>query len=190
MKVALCSMAVLVGLGVAGTAPMHAGQLIEGLSTFKAYQIQFNARIIGRVVVVGCDNVNPPPGYTAGQEYWTWKPGAAWRGTFTLVPVATVPNYYAYSWATFPHEHFDLTHTVPMPPIAPDAGDRFYRVQVRRGPRWVAQGWMWLMNGSERRQEWFGRNLTSDLVGDGTAIRFTSTEPPAPGSKDVYLLIH
>jgi hypothetical protein len=40
-------------------------------------------------------------------------------------------------------------------------------------------------------QEWYGRNLTADLVGteDG-AIRFTSVEPPAPGSRAVSLLLH
>ena len=138
---------------------------------------------------MGRDNLNPPPGYTAGQEYWTWIPGAAWRGTFTLVPVDTVPDYYSSSWATFPHDHFDLSHTAPMPSISPEAGDRFYRVQVRSGSRWIDQGWMWLIN-DERKQEWYGRSLTSDLIGDGTAIRFTSADPPKPGSTDVYLLIH
>lgn len=78
-----------------------------------------------------------------------------------------------------------------MPEIAPAANDRFYSVQVRRGWQWVNQGWMWLMNGSERRQEWYGRELRSDLVGDdGAEIRFSSAEPPAPASRDVYRLIH
>lgn len=183
-------MALVVGLCAAVTGPTHAAQLIEGMSTLKAYHIEFNNRVIGRVVVVGCDNLSPPPGYTSGTEYWTWAPGAAWRGTFTLVPVEAIPAYGAHNWTTFPHQHFDLSRTVPMPPIAPATGDRFYRVQVRRGPRWVNQGWMWLVTGTTRVQEWYGRNLASDLVGDGTAIRFTSAEPPAPGSKDVYLLIH
>ena len=182
--------ALLVALCAAGTAPAHARQMIDGLIMIKAYRIEFNNKIIGTVVVVGCDNLNPPPGYTAGKEYWTWTPGAAWRGTFTLVPVDTVPDYYSYSWETFPHEHFDLSRTVPMPSISPEAGDRFYRVQVRSESRWVDQGWMWLINGTERVQEWYGRNLTSDLVGTGTAIRFTSADPPTPGSSDVYLLIH
>ncbi len=77
--------------------------------------------MIGRVVVVGCDNLNPPTGYTAGVEYWNWNQGAAWRGSFTLVPIEAVPNYSAYRWTTFPHEHFDLSQTVPMPSIAPEA---------------------------------------------------------------------
>jgi hypothetical protein len=48
---------------------------------------------------------------------------------------------------------------------------------------------MWLMNGPTRRQIWYGRDLTTDLVGaEGTAIRFASAEIPAPGSRDVYLL--
>ena len=182
--------ALLVALCAVGTAPAHAAEILDGPLMIKAYRIEFNNRIIGTVVVVGCDNLNPPPGYTAGQEYWTWTPGAAWRGTFTLVPVNDVPDYYSYSWETFPHEHFDLSRTVPMPSISPEAGDRFYRVQVRSESRWVDQGWMWLINGTERVQEWYGRNLTSDLVGDGTAIRFTSVDPPTPGSSDVYLLIH
>ena len=171
-------------------APVRARQLMDGMSGIKAYRIEFNNVVIGTVVVVGSENLNPLPGYTAGQEYWTWAPGAAWRGTFTLVPVSTVPDYYSYSWEKFPHEHFDLSRTVPMPAIFPEAADRFYRVQVRRESRWVDQGWMWLTNGAARAQEWYGRNLTSDLAGDGTAIRFTSADPPSAGSVDVYLLIH
>lgn len=168
--------ALLVAL-CAGAAPAHARQLMQGLCTIQGYRIEFDNKIIGTVVVVGCDNLNPPAGYTAGQEYWTWTPGAAWRGTFTLVPVDTVPDYHSSTWETFPHEHFDLSHTVPMPSISPEADDRFYRVQVRSESHWIDQGWMWLINGSERVQEWYGRNLTSDLVGDGTAIRFTSADP-------------
>ncbi len=187
--VARHAIALLVGLAAVGAVPTHAGQLMEGMSSVKAFRIEFNARPIGHVVVVGCDNANPPAGYTAGQEYWTWEPGAAWRGTFTLVPVDAVPDYAAFRWTTFPHQHFDLSHTVPMPTIAPAASDRFYRVQVRRGPAWVDQGWMWLLNGPARRQAWYGRDLTTDLVGDeGAAIRFVSADTPAPGSRDVYLL--
>lgn len=193
----LCTIALFVGLCALDTAPararqlidgMSGRQLIEGMTGFKSYQIEFNNKVIGSLVVLGCDNLNPPPGYSAGQEYWTWIPGAAWRGTFTLVPVNTVPDYSAYTWETFPHEHFDRARTVPMPAISPEAGDRFYRVQVLNGSHWINQGWMWLING--RVQEWYGQNLTSDLVGVGGAIQFTSTEPPAPGSRDVYLLIH
>ncbi|MCM3873057.1 MAG: hypothetical protein ND895_20435, partial [Pyrinomonadaceae bacterium] len=103
--------------------------------------------------------------------------------------VNTVPDYYSNSWETFPHEHFDLSRTVPMPSVMADMGGQFYSVQVRSESRWVDQGWMWLINGAERVQEWYGRNLTSDLVGEGTAIRFTSANPPTPGSSEVYLLI-
>ena len=174
----------------AAAAPTHAREILEGPVMIKAYRIEFNERVIGTVVVVGRDNSNPPPGYTAGKEYWSWIPGAAWRGAFTLVPIDRVPDYYSSSWATFPHDYFDLSRTVPMPSISPEAEDRFYLVQVRRGSGWVDQGWMWLINGDERVQEWYGRNLTSNLVGDGTAIRFTSADPPKPGSCDVYLLIH
>jgi hypothetical protein len=162
---------------------------MDGMTGIKAYDILFGRRVIGRMVVVGCDNRNPPPGYAAGLEYWNWSRGAAWRGLFTLVPVEAVPDYSAYRWTTFPHEHFDLSQTVPMPAIAPEAGDRFYRVKVQEGSRWVPQGWMWLKSGPPRIQEWYGQNLTSDLVGEGTAIRFTSAEPPPPGSNDVFLLI-
>ena len=180
--------ALLVALCAAGTAPAHAGEMMDGPVMIKAYRIEFNNKIVGTVVVVGSGKLNPPPGYVAGKEYWTWTPGAAWRGTFTLVPVSNVPDYFSYSWETFPHEHFDLSRTVPMPSISPEAGDRFYRVQVRSESGWVDQGWMWLLNGTV--QEWYGRNLTSDLIGNGTAIRFTSTDPPTSGSSDVYLLIH
>jgi hypothetical protein len=187
--VARLAIALLVGLGALGAVPTDAGQLMEGMTTVKAFRIEFNARTIGQVVVVGCDTANPPAGYSAGQEYWTWEPGAAWRGTFTLVPVDAVPDHAAFRWTTFAHQHFDLSHTVPMPAIAAAASDRFYRVQVRRGAAWVEQGWMWLVSGSTRKQEWFGRDLTSDLVGDdGASIRFASADIPAPGSRDVYLL--
>jgi hypothetical protein len=182
--------ALLVTLCAAGTAPAHAGEMIDGPVMIKAYRIEFNNKTIGTAVVVGRNNLNPPPGYNAGKEYWTWIPGASWRGTFTLVPVSNVPDYYSYSWETFPHERFDLSRTVPMPSISPEAGDRFYRVQVRSESRWIDQGWMWMINGTERVQEWYGRNLTSDLIGTGTAIRFTSVDPPTPGSSDVHLLIH
>jgi hypothetical protein len=164
-------------------------QLMEGMSTIKAYNIEFNNRTIGRVVVVGCENPNPPPGYSPGQEYWTWVPGAAWRGTFTLVPDSNVPNYNAHRWEKFPHQHFDLARTVPMPVVSPNASDRFYRVQAQSAEVWSDQGWMWLINGEKRMQEWYGLNLTSDLVGTGEAIRFTSAEVPTPGSIAVYLLI-
>jgi hypothetical protein len=173
----------------ATVAPVHARQILEGPVLIKAYRIEFNTSMIGTVVVVGRDNLNPPPGYTAGHEYWTWTPGAAWRGTFTLVPVNTVPDYYSYSWETFSHRNFDLSRTVPMPSISPEAGDRFYRVQVRSESRWIDQGWMWLIDGADRAQKWYGRNLTSDLIGGGIAIRFTSADPPSPGLPDVYLLV-
>ena len=176
-------------LCLAGTIAGQAAEIQDGPMMIKAYRIEFNNRIIGTIVVVGCDNLNPPPGYTAGKEYWTWTPGAAWSGTFTLVPMSNVPDFYSHSWETFSHQHFDLSRTVPMPSLMADMGGQFYSVQVRSEFRWVDQGWMWLINGAERVQEWYGRNLTSDLIGTGTAIRFTSADPPPPGSSDVYLLI-
>jgi hypothetical protein len=163
--------------------------MIEGPLMIKAYRIEFNNRVLGTVVVTGRDNPSPPPGYASGREYWSWMPGAAWPGTFTLVPINSVPDYYSFSWEMRPHERFDLSRTVPMPSISLDPGDRFYKVQVRNDSRWVDHGWMWL-DGVKRVQEWYGRNLTSDLIGDGAAIRFTSAEPPTPGSCEVYLLIH
>lgn len=186
----LKTIALLLAICAVVTAPAHAEEILDGPLMIKTYRIEFYNRPIGMVVVVGCDNPNPPPGYAAGKEYWTWTPEAAWRGTFTLVPVNNVPDYYSNSWETFSHDHFDLSRTVPMPSISPEAGDRFYRVQLRGEAIWIDGAWMWLRNGPERVQEWYGLNLTSDLVGTGTAIRFTSVDPPTAGSSDVYLLIH
>ena len=166
------SLALFVGLCATAATSTHA-QLNDGMTTLQAYQIVFNRRVVGRVVVVGCDNEAPPPGYAAGREYWSWTRGPEWRGAFTLEPIEAVPSYDAYRWTTFPHEHFDLSRTVPMPAISPAAADSFYQVSVRHGSRWVPQGWMWLRNGPVPTQEWYGLNLTSDLVGDGAAIRFS-----------------
>src|SRR5262245_36763747 len=174
--------ALLFALYVVGTAPRGASQMIEGPLMIKAFRIEFNNRVIGAVVVTGRNNLNPPPGYASGHEYWSWTPGNAWPGTFILYPVNTVPDFYSFSWETRPHESFDLSRTVPMPSISTAPGDRFYRVQVRNDSRWLDQGWMWLIDGDKRVQDWYGRSLTSDLLGDGSAIRFTSAEPPAPGS--------
>ncbi|HEU4387425.1 MAG TPA: hypothetical protein VFV34_06480, partial [Blastocatellia bacterium] len=151
-----------------GTVSTHARQILDGPLMIKAFRIEFNNRVVGAVVVTGRDNPAPPPGYASGREYWSWTPGAAWPGTFTLVPVNTVPDYYSFSWETRSHEKFDLSRTVPIPSISIAHGDRFYRVQVRNDSRWVDQGWMWL-DGDKRVQEWYGQNLTSDLLGDGTA---------------------
>jgi hypothetical protein len=182
--------ALLITLYAIATAPAHPSQILDGPLMIKAFRIEVNNRVIGTVVVTGRANTNPPPGYTAGREYWSWMPGAAWPGTFTLVPINTVPDYYSFSWETRPHRIFDLSHTVPMPSISPGPGDRFYRVQVRDDPLSRDQAWMWL-DGDKRVQQWYGLSLTSDLIGDGTAaIRFTSAEPPVPGSSEVYLLIH
>ncbi len=52
--------ALLVALCAVAFGPAHAGQLNEGMTSIKAYRIEFNNRIIGSVVGVGCDNLNPP----------------------------------------------------------------------------------------------------------------------------------
>jgi hypothetical protein len=189
MKTVTRRVAFMAALFAAASATTNA-QLNEGMVGFKAYRILFGSQAIGHVVVVGCDNANPPAGFAAGREYWTWSPGAAWRGSFTLVPVEAVPIYSAYHWTEFPHEHFDLSHAVPLPAILPRPGDRFYEVRVRDGSEWMPRGWMWLTDVPRLAQEWYGLDLASDLVGEGSAIRFDSVEPPAPNSAEVYLLVH
>jgi len=140
-------------------------------------------------VVVGGMNSDPPSGYTAGTEYWTWTSGRPWRGAFTLVPSRTVPAHSAFRWQTFPHERFDLSATVPFPAVSPAADDAFYQVQIAAGTGWIDQGYMWLDVGSPTVQTWYGVGLTTDLVGDGGPIRFRSVEPPTAASTDVYLLL-
>ena len=180
----------VMALALMATAEVPAsGQLMEGLSTLVApYTIEYGGQVIGRVVVVSCDNTSPPSGYTAGKEYWTWTSGSPWRGAFKLVPSATVPSYTAYTWQTFPHEHFDLSDTVAFPSVTPAPADAFYQVQIASGGGWIDQGYMWLDVGSPTVQTWYGVDLTSDLVGNGGQIRFQSVEPPDAASEDVYLL--
>ena len=182
-------------VGVVGAAAPASAQLMDGMTTLVApYTIQVNGQVVGRVVVVSCENTDPPRGYAAGTEYWTWTSGAPWPGAFTLVPATTVPRHSGYTWQTFPHEHFDLSHTVPFPAVSPAANDEFYRVQVASGTRWIEQGYMWLDVASSTGpivptvQTWYGVGLTTDLVGNGGPIRFQTVEAPAAESTNVYLL--
>lgn len=178
------------GLGVALAAAEipASGQLVEGSTRITSFTIEFNNQVVGRVVVVGCENADPPSGFVAGQEYWTWTSGTPWRGAFKLVPSGSVPSHASYTWQTFPHEHFDLSGTVPMPSVSPAPSDAFYQVQIASGGGWVDQGYLWLDVGSPTIQTWYGVDLSSDLVGNGGQIRFQSVEPPAAESEDVYLL--
>ena len=171
-------------------APIPASaQLMEGMTTLVApFTIEVNGHVVGQVVVVGGGNTDPPPGYTAGTEYWTWTGGRSWRDEFKLVPRRTVPRYGAFRWQTFPHERFDLSRTVPLPAVLPAVNDGFYEVQIAADTGWVDQGFMWLDVGSPTVQTWYGIGLSNDLVGDGGPIRFRTVEPPAAGSADVYLL--
>ena len=106
-------------VGAVGAAAPASAQLNEGYTTLVApYTIQVNGRVVGRVVVISCENTDPPRGYAAGTEYWTWTSGGPWPGSFTLVPAATVPRHSNHTWQEFPHEHFDLSHTVPFPSVS------------------------------------------------------------------------
>lgn len=180
--------AYLLALGLITIAAPATGQLVDGTIRISSFTIEFDNQVVGRLVVVGCDNTSPPTGYSAGKEYWTWTSGTPWRGAFKLVPSGTVPSYSSYTWQTFPHEHFDLSGTVPMPSVSPAPSDEFYKVQIASGGGWVDQGYMWLDVGSPSVQVWYGVDLTDDLVGNGGQIRFQSVEPPDPGDEDVYLL--
>jgi hypothetical protein len=179
--------AVLLGCGGLAIALPASGQLDWGIGVL-AYTIQFNGQTLGRVVVVSVDHPNPPSGYTPGYEYWTWTAGTPWRGAFKLVPTSNVPSYSSYTWETFPHDHFDLSQTVPLPSINPAPDDKFYQVAIQNGSTWTNQGYMWLEDGSPSAQTWYGIGLTDDLVGNGGEIRFQSVEPPSAGSVNVYLL--
>jgi hypothetical protein len=184
MTIALC-----VGVATVAAPVPASAQLMEGMSSLIApFTVEVNDRVVGQVVVVGGRNTDPPPGYTAGTEYWTWTAGRPWRQGFTLVPRRTVPSHGAFRWQTFPHEHFDLSRTVPFPAVSPGIADTFYEVQGAAGTGWIDQGYMWLDVGSPSVQTWYGIGLTHDLVGDGGPIGFRTVEPPAAGSTDVYLL--
>ena len=184
------SIALSLGLCTMTAAVPASAQLNEGYSTLVApFTIEVNGRAVGQVVVVGGKNTDPPPGYTAGTEYWTWASGRPWRGAFTLVPRRTVPSYAAFTWQTFPHERFDLSRTVPFPAVSPAANDAFYEVQIAAGGGWIDQGYMWLDVGAPTVQTWYGVGLTTDLVGDGGRIRFHAVDPASAGSHDVYLLL-
>lgn len=163
------------------------GQLFPGVGGFMAYDIEFNGAVVGKVVVVA-QGASPPAGYTSGKEYWSWTSGTPWRPAFKLVPAASVPSFGSYSWQTFPHDHFDLSGTVSIPTIDVGPNDAFWRVQVKSGASWSDRGWMWLVDGSPDAQVWYGKNLSTDLVG-GDQIRFESVEPPDAGSVSVYELL-
>ena len=104
------------------------------------------------------------------------------------MPTATVPAYAAHAWEKVPHEHFDLSKTHPLPAIAPGANDDFYSISAKVGGVWKQRGYMWRFGGVSGLQEWYGNNLTHDLIGQGDDIRFVSVPPPAAGSEQVYLL--
>jgi hypothetical protein len=148
-------------------------EISPGSCGLVVFDIRWSGTTVGKVVVVSEDNTSPPSGYTAGNEYWTWTSGPAWRGAFKLVPTGcTAPTYNNYTWKVFPHAHFDLSGTVSFPSISPDTEDGF-----------------WLVDGTPLATEWYGVGLTQDLIGTGSAeIRFTSVEVPTAGSVQVYLL--
>ena len=128
MMVALCVGAATVAAPIPASA-----QLMDGMISLVApFTIEVHGRVVGQVVVVGGANTDPPPGYTAGTEYWTWTGGRPWRDGFTLVPRRTIPRYDAFSWQTFPHERFDLSRTVPFPAVSPARRRRLLRGADRR----------------------------------------------------------
>ncbi|MEQ1565891.1 MAG: hypothetical protein ABMA64_09665 [Myxococcota bacterium] len=177
---------VAVGFGVALVGTDAAAEIDPGIGGVYdgGYEIVFNGQVIGHVVVT---HANPPPGYAADTEYWHWNPGQAWRGAFRLVPAGAAPSYTAYPWQVFPHEVFDLAHTVPFPVVGLTAGDAFYKVSVKSGSTWLERGYAWVLGSTA--QEWYGKNLTANTIGGGAEIRFESVDPPAAGSEQVYPLL-
>lgn len=177
-------------LGVTLISGTSRAELVPSVCGIGSFDIVWSNVVVGYVVVVAEDNTNPPAGYTAGYEYWTWTSGPPWRGAFKLQPTGgNPPTYGNYTWKVFPHEHFDLSDTIPFPSISPGANDGFGEVSVGSGSSWDTQGYMWLKAGSPPTQEWYGVDLTADLIDSGTGnIRFVSVEVPTASSVDVYLL--
>ena len=170
----LVSVSLALGLWTMAAPVPASAQLNDGMTTLVApFTIEVNGRVVGQVVVVGGANTDPPPGYTAGTEYWTWTGGRAWREGFTLVPRPTVPRHGAFSWQTFPHERFDLSRTVSFPAVSPGVDDAFYEVQIAAGTGWVDQGYMWLDTGSPS-----GADLVRDRADQGSCRRRWSDQVP------------
>ena len=171
-----------------GSPRSASAQTWIGTAEFKSYDIVVQGAVVGKMVAVSCHRRGGVAGFAPGQEHWTWDPGHGWDASFKLVPARTLPTYHGRTWQTFPHDHFDLSTTVPMPAVRLGSRDGFYRVSVKSGGAWKARGYMWLARGAEDRQILYGQGLTADLVGNGQAIRFEATNPPTPGSAQVYLL--
>lgn len=110
------------------------------ISLVAPFSIEVNGRVFGQVVVVGGKNIDPPPGYAAGTEYWTWGVGRPWRGAFTLVPRRTVPSHASFTWQPcccsrlLPgHERRHPTMTNTSRSCAPVRMTRFMAIQGAAG---------------------------------------------------------
>ncbi|MEQ1507802.1 MAG: hypothetical protein ABMB14_36575 [Myxococcota bacterium] len=169
-----------------GVAVPAGAQLGDGTDDVVAYDIVLDHHRLGWVVIVGADHA-PIAGFAAGQEHWAWF-DVAFPAAFALVPRDTLPGSPDAVTDRFPHDRFDLSATVPMPAVELGPTDRFYRVAIREPSQWLDQGWLWQLGGSPRDQVWFGAALERDRIGGGRAIRFVRTDPPPPGSVDVFLV--
>jgi hypothetical protein len=175
---------------VLGSHTAHAQLDPSNDDFFVTYDIESGGKIVGYVVVVDAQSTNHPAGYTPGMEHWMWTGGPVWAGDFKLVASDTAPAYDCCTWQTHPHADFDLEKVVPFPEVAPNFGDRFYKVDREISGEDALVGYLWLQRGSTNVACWYETETHHEEVlnPDTTTLRFTAVKPPKEGDTRVFLL--